>query len=133
MKEQGGGSIINITSPLAFYPVPSLQAYGAAKVALQELTKLWAVELGVLKIRVNAIAPGPIWSAQLEKIYKTEESRRERDKTIPLGRIGEPQDVGEAAVFLGSDAARWISGAVLLVSGGYRYDERLDRFIGRNL
>ena len=133
MIKQRSGSIINITSPLAFYQSPSLQAYGAAKAALQELTQLWAVELGVHGVRVNGIAPGPIWSAQLEKIYTTEESRREVDKRIPLGRVGQPRDVGATAVFLASDAAEWVSGAIVLVSGGYRHDEPLDKFMGRNL
>ena len=121
MIRQGGGNIINITSPLAHYPSDKIQPYSAAKCALDELTKLWAVELGPKGIRVNAIAPGPIESAQLEKIRITRPDYDEQTaKTIPLGRIGRPEDVGQAVVFLCSDEAEWITGTSLLVTGGRR-------------
>jgi NAD(P)-dependent dehydrogenase (short-subunit alcohol dehydrogenase family) len=121
MIRQGSGVIINITSPLAHYPSDKIQPYSAAKCALDELTKLWAVELGPKGIRVNAIAPGPIESAQLEKIRLTRPDYDEQTaKMIPLGRIGRPDEVGAAAVFLASDDAEWITGASLLVTGGRR-------------
>jgi NAD(P)-dependent dehydrogenase (short-subunit alcohol dehydrogenase family) len=122
MIAQGGGVIINITSPLAEYPSVRIQPYSAAKCALQELTKLWAVELGPQRIRVNAIAPGPIDSAQLDKIRVTRPGYDdEMARIIPLGRIGRPDEVGAAAVFLASDEAGWISGACLLIAGGRRF------------
>lgn len=120
MMEQRDGVIINITSTMAFYPSARVQPYSAAKVALQELTKLWAIELGPYNIRVNAIGPGPVASAQIDKIVVTQEDRAAVDASVPLGRIGQPEDVAGAAVFLASDAARWITGAAILISGGRR-------------
>jgi 7-alpha-hydroxysteroid dehydrogenase len=119
MTRQGHGVIINITSSLADYPSDRIQPYSAVKLALQELTKLWAVELGPKGIRVNAIAPGPVESAQIEKIRVTRPDY-DMQANIPLGRIGQPSDIGSAAVFLSSDEASWITGASLLVSGGRR-------------
>jgi 7-alpha-hydroxysteroid dehydrogenase len=122
MERQGHGNIINISSPLADYPSARIQPYSVAKIAIQEFTKLWAYELGWKGIRVNAIAPGPIQSAQIEKVVAN--SPRSQDaivSEVPLGRIGEPKDVGSAAVFLASDAAEWISGATLLIAGGKRW------------
>ena len=120
MERQSGGCIINITSPLADYPSARIQPYSVAKLALQEFTKLWASELGPKGIRVNAIAPGPIMSAQIEKVMAANPDR-DMDAEVPLGRIGQPRDVGEAVVFLASDAAEWISGATLLIAGGKRW------------
>jgi NAD(P)-dependent dehydrogenase (short-subunit alcohol dehydrogenase family) len=122
MAGQGGGVIINITSALADYPSDKIQPYGAAKLALQELTKLWAVELGPKGIRVNAIGPGVTESAQIEKIRTARENYDEQTiRSIPLGRIGQPTDIGAAAVFLASDEASFITGASIIVSGGRRW------------
>jgi NAD(P)-dependent dehydrogenase (short-subunit alcohol dehydrogenase family) len=122
MERQGSGSIINISSPLADYPSARIQPYSVAKLAIQEFTKLWAVELGPMGIRVNAIAPGPIQSAQIEKVIAANPAREQAMiDEVPLGRIGQPTDVGAAAVFLASDAAEWISGATLLIAGGKRW------------
>jgi NAD(P)-dependent dehydrogenase (short-subunit alcohol dehydrogenase family) len=122
MEQQGFGSIINISSPLADYPSARIQPYSVAKIAIQEFTKLWAFELGPKGIRVNAIAPGPIQSAQIEKLIAANPAREQAMiDEVPLGRIGQPADVGAAAVFLASDAAEWISGATLLIAGGKRW------------
>jgi 7-alpha-hydroxysteroid dehydrogenase len=123
MGEQGSGTIINISSPLADYPSARIQPYSVAKIAIQEFTKLWAYELGSKGIRVNAIAPGPIASAQIDKVIASNPARSLETMVaeVPLGRIGQPTDVGAAAVFLASDAAEWISGATILVSGGKRW------------
>jgi 7-alpha-hydroxysteroid dehydrogenase len=122
MEQQGFGSIINISSPLADYPSARIQPYSIAKMAIQEFTKLWAVELGPKGIRVNAIAPGPIQSAQIEKVIASNPAREQAMiDEVPLGRIGQPADVGAAVVFLASDAAEWISGATLLIAGGKRW------------
>ena len=122
MIAQGSGNIINISSPLAEYPSDRIQPYSVAKIAIHEFTKLWAAELGSKGIRVNAIAPGPIQSAQIEKVIVANPAREQAMiQEVPLGRIGQPADVGAAAVFLASDAAEWISGATLLISGGKRW------------
>ena len=122
MIGQGHGCIINISSPLAEYPSARIQPYSVAKIAIQEFTKLWAEELGRHGVRVNAIAPGPIQSAQIEKVIKSNPAREQAMiDEVPLGRIGQPADVGAAAVFLASDRAEWISGAAILVAGGKRW------------
>jgi NAD(P)-dependent dehydrogenase (short-subunit alcohol dehydrogenase family) len=122
MERQGSGCIINISSPLADYPSARIQPYSVAKIAIQEFTRLWAFELGSKGIRVNAIAPGPIQSAQIEKVIAANPEREQAMiDEVPLGRIGQPADVGAAVVFLASDEAGWISGATLLISGGKRW------------
>jgi NAD(P)-dependent dehydrogenase (short-subunit alcohol dehydrogenase family) len=122
MERQGNGVIINITSALADYPSARIQPYSAVKLALQELGKLWAEELGPKGIRVNSIAPGVIDSAQIDKIRAVRADYDETSaKSIPLGRIGIPTDIGAAAVFLASDEAAFITGASLVVSGGRRW------------
>jgi 7-alpha-hydroxysteroid dehydrogenase len=122
MTRQGhGGVIINVTSSLADYPSDRIQPYSVAKLAIQEFTKLWAVELGPQRIRVNAIGPGPVDSAQLDKLRALRPDYDEQTiANTPLGRIGRPSDIGAAAVFLASDAAEWISGTSILVAGGRR-------------
>ena len=88
---------------------------------MQEFTKLWAVELGPRGIRVNAIGPGPVESAQLEKIRVLRPDYDDQAAAaIPMGRIGQPSDIGAAAVYLASDEANWVTGACLMVSGGKR-------------
>ncbi|MBV9993732.1 MAG: glucose 1-dehydrogenase [Caulobacteraceae bacterium] len=121
IKQGTGGVIINISSAFAFYPSTNVQNYSAAKVALNEMTKLWAVELGPHKIRVNSIGPGATRSATLEKILTTTEAEQAAAQNIPLRRLGEPSDMGAMAVFLASDAAEWVSGATIVIAGGARY------------
>jgi NAD(P)-dependent dehydrogenase (short-subunit alcohol dehydrogenase family) len=118
MTENRSGVIINISSVNAFAYFGN-EAYSAAKAGIVNLTRSLAVRYGPFGVRVNAIAPGtlrtPAW-----------EERRQKDSDVfdrvakwyPLGRIGEPEDVAGAALFLASDEAAWISGAVLPVDGG---------------
>jgi NAD(P)-dependent dehydrogenase (short-subunit alcohol dehydrogenase family) len=118
MTKNGSGVILNISSvnALAYY---GNEAYSAAKAGILNLTRSLAVRYGPSGVRVNAIAPGTLRTPAWEK-------RREEDPDVfervarwyPLGRIGEPEDVGGAALFLASDEAAWISGAVLPVDGG---------------
>ena len=119
--QETGGSIINITSALAHYPSANVQNYSAAKVALQEMTKLWAAELGPHQIRVNAIGPGITRSATTEKLFADPAAEHAASLTVPLRRLGEPSDIAGMAVFLASDAAQWISGATVMISGGQRF------------
>ena len=121
IKQGTGGVIINITSALGFYPSTTVQNYSASKAALNELTKLWAVELGPHRIRVNAIGPGITRSATTEKLFASPEAESAAAQTVPLRRLGEPSDMAGMAVFLSSDAAEWISGATVMISGGQRY------------
>ena len=115
MKEQGGGVILNTSSMVSIYGQPSGVAYPATKYAVNGLTKSLARELGKDNIRVNAIAPGITKTDMVANLPK--EMIEPLIRTIPLGRIGEPEDVANAFVFLGSDMASYITGVVLSVDG----------------
>jgi 3-oxoacyl-[acyl-carrier protein] reductase len=110
------GAIVNIASIAAFHVTVAHVPYAASKAGVVALTRDLAYEVGRLGIRVNAIAPGPI-ETPMSRIV-TDEQRQERAKNILLGRLGQPEDIGEAAVFLASDAASFITGVTLPVSGG---------------
>jgi gluconate 5-dehydrogenase len=119
MIARANGSIIMIVSMTALFGVPGVSAYGAAKSALLGLTRLLAVEFSPHNVRVNAIAPGWIDSAMSRKAFEGDPARKQRILSrTPMARIGEPEDVGEAAVFLCSPAAKFITGVVLPVDGG---------------
>lgn len=118
MIEQGGGAIVNIASVNGMSALGN-EAYSAAKAGVINFTQGVAMRYGKHGIRANAIAPGtirtPIWQERVERDPKVFERLV---KWYPLGRVGEPEDVGKAALFLASDDAGWISGTVLRVDGG---------------
>jgi NAD(P)-dependent dehydrogenase (short-subunit alcohol dehydrogenase family) len=114
------GSIINISSGAGTGPVPGSAHYGAAKAATNSLTWTLSAELAP-NIRVNGVAPGAIpTEVMLTAVGKTEDQLDELldEWNIPLGRLGTPQDIGAACVYLASDAAGWVSGEILRVGGG---------------
>ncbi len=112
----GGGSIINISSIAAFaFTTPHIP-YAASKAGIWSLTRDLAYEVAPQRIRVNAIAPGPIETAMFDSL--TDAERAAHAKTVPLGRLGQTRDIGDAVVFLASDAASFITGATLPVTGG---------------
>jgi NAD(P)-dependent dehydrogenase (short-subunit alcohol dehydrogenase family) len=114
------GSIINISSGAGTGPVPGSAHYGAAKAATNSLTWTLSAELAP-DIRVNGVAPGAIpTEVMLTAVGKTEDQLDELldEWNIPLGRLGTPQDIGAACVYLASDAASWMSGEILRVGGG---------------
>ena len=119
MREQGGGSIINITSMAAMYGLPLVAAYASSKTAVLGLTRTLASDLAPFHIRVNAIAPGFIESEMTKKALDADPERKFRaiDRT-PMGRMGFPEDIGYAAVYLASDAAKFVTGVNLPVDGG---------------
>lgn len=123
MKRQGSGSIINVGSVHGHFTRASYHGYSASKAAIRELTMMWAVELGQYGIRVNEIAPGII-AAGLNggRLLTSDEARTEREKLIPLGRLGVPEEMASVALFLASDDAAYVSGATILASGGWRGD-----------
>jgi len=115
MKEQGGGVIINTSSMVSLYGQPSGIAYPASKFAVNGLTKSLARELGRDNIRVNAVAPGITKTDMVAAL--PEEMIKPLIATIPLGRVGEPEDVANAFVFLASDMASYVTGTILSVDG----------------
>ncbi len=115
MKEQGGGAIINTSSMVSLYGQPSGCSYPASKFAVNGLTKSLARELGKDNIRVNAVLPG-VTRTDMVAALPTEMVER-ISATIPLGRVGEPEEVANAFVFLASDKASYITGALLSVDG----------------
>jgi NAD(P)-dependent dehydrogenase (short-subunit alcohol dehydrogenase family) len=119
MLERGSGSIIHISSMAAQYGLPRVIAYSASKAAIDGITRAMAVELSPRGIRVNAIAPGFIYSDMTDKSLNTDPERKAKAiGRTPLGYMGQPADVAEAAFFLASDAAKYITGVVLPVDGG---------------
>ncbi len=113
-----GGTIINISSRSATGPALKNGPYAASKAAVNSLTATLAVELAP-RIRVNAIAPGPIPTDNFNASTKFPEGKPlEKMLGIPLGRLGTPDDIGNAVVFMASDAASWITGQCLYVTGG---------------
>lgn len=136
MRDQGtGGSIIFLSSIDSLYAAPGGEGiYGACKAAINNITQTMAVELGQHRIRVNAIAPALVETPLTAPWLSTDADRRLRSAFYPLRRVGQPPDVAAAAVYFASDEAAWVSGAVLLVSGGavmtsdpYRYLMRVNR------
>ena len=115
MKKQGGGVILNTSSVVSLYGQPSGAGYPTSKFAVNGLTKSLARELGRDNIRVNAVAPGVIRTDMVAAL--PEEIIKPLIDTIPLGRAGEPEDVANAFLFLASDMASFITGAVLSVDG----------------
>jgi NAD(P)-dependent dehydrogenase (short-subunit alcohol dehydrogenase family) len=118
-----GGSIVNISSRSGSQPNPMTGHYGAAKAGLENLTATMAVEWGHLGIRVNAIAPGIVVTERSTApggTMSTEGRRRRQIETIPLGRLGTPDDVGALCVYLISDASSWMTGEVIQITGGSR-------------
>ncbi len=117
MKKAGGGAILNITSMSGDNKNQRMASYGSSKAAESHLTRNIAFDLGPMNIRVNAIAPGATRTAALQSVL-TPEIEATMLKHTPLKRLGEPSDMANAALFLCSPAAAWVSGQVLTVSGG---------------
>ncbi|MGW1891930.1 SDR family oxidoreductase [Streptomyces sp. NPDC002004] len=111
------GSVVMIGSVSGTRPSPGTAAYGAAKAGLENLARSMAVEWAP-DVRVNTLVPGMVRTELSHLHYGDEEGVAAVGRTVPLGRLAEPADVGEAAVFLASDRAAYISGASLLVHGG---------------
>ncbi len=116
-EQESGGTIVNIASVSAQRPSPGTAAYGAAKAGLTNLTQSLGVEWAP-KVRVNTVAAGMIRTEQAHLHYGDEAGIAAVEATVPLGRLGDPEDVGDACLFLASPLSRYISGATLLVHGG---------------
>jgi len=117
MLEHGGGSIVNIASVMHRFVDRGYVSYSTGKAALAQMTRLMSADLAP-KIRVNAVAPGSIATEALETVLTNDALRIEMERRTPLGRIGEPDDIAAAVLYLSSPAAGFVTGAVLEVSGG---------------
>ena len=120
LRRAGGGSIINTASVSAFRGSASRpsHAYAASKGAVLALTRAMAASYGRDRIRVNAICPGTIRTRLTADIIERVERETAEGRQIPLGRVGEPEDIARCALFLASDDASWISGTEIVVDGG---------------
>jgi len=116
------GAIVNIASLAAMVPYETSVVYGAAKAGVVSMTQTLAAEYGHLGIRVNCIAPGHVRTPIPEALYRgREELRAAQDRIIPIGRWGEPDELGRVAVFLASEASSYVTGQTIVVSGGMTY------------
>jgi len=122
MRKAGGGSIVNIGSVLGLVAIKDRAAYCASKGGLTLLTKAMALDHAHENIRVNCICPSVVETELVRGIFSdTEEGRRAKQArigTIPLGRLGKPDDVAGLAVFLASDESSWVTGTAIPVDGG---------------
>lgn len=113
------GSVINIGSIQSFVALPNSAAYTASKGGVRALTKALAIELSPLGVRVNAIGPGLIATPLNRDARQNPDYMKNFSQRIPLGRLGEPDDIAQPAVFLASDMARYVTGVTLPVDGGF--------------
>ena len=120
--DDDGGSIILTASVGGSKGNPALSVYGATKAAIRSFARTWTVELKPRKIRVNAISPGPIDTPIFNGLAQSEEQieqfKRSIVSTVPMGRMGSPDEVAKAALFLASDDSSYITGIELFVDGG---------------
>ena len=118
--QKTSGSIINISSDagLKAYQGFNADAYSATKAALIVLTKCWALEYSKDKIRVNCICPGVVDTDMTKPFLKTEKDKDFMNSEHPIGRIGQPEEIGKAVLYFASDDALWTTGAILTVDGG---------------
>ena len=116
-----GGNVINISSIVSTWGVPGGSVYSATKAAVDAVTRSLGKELGPRKIRVNSINPGMVETEGTHSAGITESDfRKQTEATTPLGRIGQPQDIAPAVVFLASSDSSWITGETLYITGGLR-------------
>ena len=123
LRAAGGGSVINLSSIYGLVGAPDVPPYHASKGAVRLMTKTDALIYALDKIRVNSIHPGFIWTPMVEAHLSAqgdlEEGRRATDALHPLGHMGEADDIAWGAVYLASDEAKFVTGAELVIDGGY--------------
>jgi 3-oxoacyl-[acyl-carrier protein] reductase len=114
---QDGGAIVALTTSLVRHAVPGVGAYSASKAAVESLVRSLAKELAGRKVRVNAVAPGPV-DTDLFRAGKTDEAKARSAAMSPFNRVGEPAEIAEVVRFLASDKASWVHGQVVQPNGG---------------
>jgi NAD(P)-dependent dehydrogenase (short-subunit alcohol dehydrogenase family) len=115
---QGSGSIINISSTFGKKAAPEASIYAATKHAVEGLTKTAALEAAPSNVRVNAVAPGPIDTAMLDRFIGNPQNKANLIASVPLKRVGRPEEIAQTIVFLASDKAPFITGQIIGVDGG---------------
>jgi len=120
MIEQQSGSIINISSQVGLTPGAGAGAYPVSKAGIIMLTRQLALELAKYKIRVNALAPGIVKTDFNSAFWKDPNVERQTSSMVPLGRLAEPEEIAQAALFFASDSANYITGEVLCINGGWK-------------
>ena len=118
MRNAGGGSIVNISSVAGIIGSVGATAYNASKGAVRILTKSTAVQYAAEGIRCNSVHPGPIETLMIQQVYRDEQTRADRLAAIPMGRMGEMEDVAKGVLFLASDEASYMTGSELVIDGG---------------
>lgn len=120
MQQAGGGSIINVASQLGHVAAPGRAIYSATKAAVIQLSRCLAIDHAAEGIRVNSLSPGPVASERVIARYSGIEQTDQRFRvTCPIGRAGRPAEIAQAALFLACDDSSFVTGADLLVDGGY--------------
>ena len=119
MRERGGGSIVNVSSVNGERPGPGIGAYSVSKAAVIAMTRAFAKECAPHNIRVNAVLPGLTRTRFAAALIDDEKQFSRIRPLIPMGRVGEPQEIAPAIAFLASDAATYITGVTLPVDGGF--------------
>ena len=118
MQAQGSGSIVNISSTYGHAGARGASVYAASKHAVEGMTKSAALEAAAFGVRVNAVAPGPTETAMLNRFTGTPERKAALVSSVPLGRVGAPEEIARAIVFLASNKASFVTGQVLAADGG---------------
>ena len=123
MKNQGGGKIINVASIDGFKPEPFVSVYSISKAGVRMITKAFAAELAAFNIQVNTIAPGPIDTKMMNSHWvalSPEEAKKAKaslEKALPTGRVGAPDDIAGAAIYLASEASNYTTGTEIIIDG----------------
>jgi len=118
MQSQGFGNIINISSTMGSRGAPNASLYVASKHAVEGLTKAGALEAAAFGVRVNAVAPGPVETAMLDRFTGSSDRKAGLVAGIPLRRAGKPEELADSILFLASDKASFITGQIINVNGG---------------
>jgi 3-oxoacyl-[acyl-carrier protein] reductase len=118
--DSAGGSIINLSTIASVNPVPNSVIYSSSKAAIDTMTRALALELAPKKIRVNAIAPGATETEGTKTMGLNMETAKAMGMVMPMGRMGQPDDIARVAVFLASDQSSWLTGERISASGGQR-------------